>query len=167
MAASTSTASATSRNAPNAKKKKRRSSTNLKNPRRKTQAPLSKRQRLGGRAYRGCDVKPTAKTSRIALILAAVCALSGSAYAQTQPPTTYALTHAKIFTLAESTIEDGTLIIRDGKIAAVGVGVDIPAGAQVIDAKGLQVYAGLFDSITQMRFRKIGAVSATVDSAAR
>ena len=87
-----------------------------------------------------------------------------NAVAQTQPPTTYALTHAKIFTLAGSTIEDGTLIIRDGKIAAVGVGLDIPAGAQVIDAKGLQVYPGLFDPITQMGLREIGAVSATVDS---
>jgi len=88
-----------------------------------------------------------------------------NAVAQIQPPTTYALTHAKIFTLAGSTIEDGTLIIRDGKIAAVGAGLDIPSGAQVIDAKGLQVYPGLFDSITQMGLREIGAVSATVDSA--
>jgi imidazolonepropionase-like amidohydrolase len=74
------------------------------------------------------------------------------------------LTHAKIFTLAGSAIEDGTLIIRDGRIAAVGVGLDIPVGAQVIDAKGLQVYPGLFDSITQMGLREIGAVGATVDA---
>src|SRR5882762_5543523 len=70
----------------------------------------------------------------------------------------------KIFTLAGSAVEDGTLIIHDGKIAAVGVGLDIPAGAQVIDATGLQVYPGFFDSITQMGLREIGAVSATVDS---
>jgi len=87
-----------------------------------------------------------------------------NAVAQTQQPATYALTHAKIFTLAGNTIEDGTIILRDGKIAAVGVTVDVPAGAQVIDAKGLQVYPGIFDSITQMGLREIGAVSATVDS---
>src|SRR5467141_4959805 len=98
------------------------------------------------------------------LMLTAVCALPGPAFAQSQPSTTYALTHAKIFTLAGSAIEDGTLVMRDGKIAAVGVGIDIPAEAQVIDAKGLQVYPGLFDSITQMGLREIGAVSATVDS---
>jgi len=40
-----------------------------------------------------------------------------------------AITHAKIFTLAGSTIEDGTLIFRDGKITGVGAGIDIPAGA--------------------------------------
>jgi imidazolonepropionase-like amidohydrolase len=84
-------------------------------------------------------------------------------HAQT-PPTTYALTHAKIFTLAGNPIEDGTLVIRDGKIAAVGANVEVPAGAQVIDAKGLQVYPGLFDPITQMGLREIGAVSSTVDS---
>jgi imidazolonepropionase-like amidohydrolase len=86
------------------------------------------------------------------------------AHAQS-PSCTYALTHAKIFTLAGAPIEDGTLVIRDGKIAAVGASVEIPAGAQVIDAKGLQIYPGFFDSITQMGLREIGAVSATVDSA--
>ncbi len=84
--------------------------------------------------------------------------------AQSQPPSVYALTHAKIFTLAGAAIEDGTLVIRDGKIAAVGATVEVPAGAQVIDAKGLQVYPGLFDPVTQMGLREIGAVSATVDA---
>ena len=93
-----------------------------------------------------------------------VCAFSGVLSGQSQPATTYAITHAKIFTLSGTTIDDGTLILRDGKIAGVGVGLDIPAGAQVIDAKGLQVYPGIFDSVTQMGLREIGAVSATVDS---
>lgn len=84
--------------------------------------------------------------------------------AQSQPSSIYALTHAKIFTLAGAPIENGTLVIRDGKIAAVGASVEIPQGAQVIDAKGLQVYPGLFDPITQMGLREIGAVNATVDS---
>lgn len=87
------------------------------------------------------------------------------ASAQSQPPSVYAITHAKIFTLAGSPIEDGTLVIREGKIAAIGATVDVPAGAHVIDAKGLQMYPGLFDAITQMGLREIGAVSATVDSA--
>jgi imidazolonepropionase-like amidohydrolase len=109
-------------------------------------------------------VKSTGLTFRIALVVSALCALPAIAFGQTQPSTTYALTHAKIFTLAGNTIEDGTVILRDGRIAAVGATVDVPAGAQVIDAKGLQVYPGIFDSITQMGLREIGAVSATVDS---
>ena len=109
-------------------------------------------------------MKHALNTVRIILLVAAVCVLPLHASAQVQSSTTYAITHAKIFTLSGSAIEDGTLVIRDGKIAAVGVGLDIPTGAQLIDAKGLQVYPGLFDSITQMGLREIGAVSATVDS---
>ena len=101
---------------------------------------------------------------RFASFAAALCFLSVYASAQSQPATSYALTHAKIFTLTGPPIDDGTLVIRDGKIIAVGASVEIPSGAQVIDAKGLQVYPGLFDPITQMGLREIGAVSATVDS---
>ncbi len=83
--------------------------------------------------------------------------------AQSTPPV-YAITHAKIITIAASPIADGTLVIKDGKIAAVGASVEVPAGAQIIDGKGLQVYPGLFDPVTQMGLSEIGAVSATVDS---
>lgn len=84
--------------------------------------------------------------------------------ANSQAPPDYAITHAKIFTLAGPPIEDGTVLIHAGKISAVGTGLSIPAGAQVIDAKGLQVYPGLFDSVTQMGLSEISAVRATVDT---
>jgi imidazolonepropionase-like amidohydrolase len=90
------------------------------------------------------------------------CAVSTLTAQQTA--SVYAITHAKIVTLAGAPIEDGTLVIKDGKIAAVGANVEVPSGAQVIDGKGLQVYPGLFDPITQMGLSEIGAVSATVDS---
>ena len=109
-------------------------------------------------------MKATPTALRAALILIAVCVLPAIAGAQAAPSSTYAITHAKIFTLAGSAIEDGTVVFRDGKITAVGAGIEIPAGAQVTDAKGLQVYPGIFDSITQMGLREIGAVSASVDS---
>ena len=86
------------------------------------------------------------------------------AFAQQEPATTIAITHAKIFTLAGAPIEDGVLVIKDGKIAAVGTNVDVPSGAQVIDGKGLQVYPGLFDPVTQIGLSEISAVSATVDT---
>src|SRR5882724_9036307 len=81
-----------------------------------------------------------------------------------QTVSVFAITHAKIVTLAGSPIEDGTLVIKDGKIAAVGANVEVPAGAQIVDGKGLQVYPGLFDPVTQMGLSEIGAASATVDS---
>src|SRR5215831_17207606 len=87
------------------------------------------------------------------------------AQAQTAPPVTYAITHAKVVTLAGPPIEDGTVIIKEGRISAIGAAVEVPAGAQVIDAKGLQVSPGLFDPVTQMGLSEISAVGSTVDSA--
>ena len=99
-------------------------------------------------------------------LLPLVC-LAGTTPAQAQQPvSTYAITHAKITTLVGLAIDDGTLVIKDGKIAAVGssASVEVPAGAQIIDGKGLQVYPGLFDAVTQMGLSEISAVSSTVDS---
>jgi imidazolonepropionase-like amidohydrolase len=94
-----------------------------------------------------------------------MCAgLLGPVCSHAQSAGDYAITHARIFTLAGPPIEDGTVVIHGGKIAAVGAAVDIPSGAQVIDAKGLQVYPGLFDAVTQMGLREIASVPATVDT---
>ena len=84
--------------------------------------------------------------------------------AQSTGASDYAITHAKIFTVSGPPIEDGTVVIHEGKIAAVGTNIPVPAGAQVIDAKGLQVYPGLFDPVTQMGLSEISAVNATVDT---
>jgi imidazolonepropionase-like amidohydrolase len=75
----------------------------------------------------------------------------------------YAIKGGKIFTLAGPAIENGTIVIRDGKIAAVGASIAIPSDAQVIDATGLEIYPGMFDPITQIGLNEIGAVGATVD----
>ena len=101
---------------------------------------------------------------RVCLLFTGCLFLACTILGQTAPPADTAITHAKIFTLAGAPIEDGTVVIHDGKIAAVGANVSVPDGAKVIDAKGLQVYPGLFDPITQMGLREIGAVSATVDT---
>jgi imidazolonepropionase-like amidohydrolase len=79
-------------------------------------------------------------------------------------PTSYAITHARIVTVSGSPIEEGTLLIRDGKIAAIGTDVIIPTDSEVIDGKGLQVFPGLFDPVTQLGLSEIGAVRATVDT---
>ena len=100
---------------------------------------------------------------RLAALGVASLVISLAASAQ-EKPITYAITHARIFTLSGAPIEDGTVVIRDGKISAVGANVEVPAGSQTIDSKGLQVYPGLFDSITQMGLSEISAVSATVDT---
>ena len=105
------------------------------------------------------------KTQRMAVIALAIAfamILVMPAAAQTTT-TVYAIKGAKIYTLSGAPIENGTVILRDGKIAAVGANIDVPTGAQVIDATGLEVYPGLFDPITQLGLNEVSAVSATVD----
>ena len=56
-----------------------------------------------------------------------------------------AFTNASIVKDAQTTISNGTLIIREGKIVAVGTLVAIPAGATVIDCKGKFIYPSFID----------------------
>lgn len=60
-------------------------------------------------------------------------------------PRVLALTHAVIHGVADETVEDGTLIVRDGIIEAVGSGIEIPADAVVIDLKGRHLYPGFIE----------------------
>ncbi len=54
-----------------------------------------------------------------------------------------ALTNVRIIPVASGEIEGGTLVVRGGKIAAVGKGIRPPAGARVVDGTGLTVFPGL------------------------
>jgi phosphohistidine swiveling domain-containing protein len=58
---------------------------------------------------------------------------------------TYAIKGAKIVTVSGAVIENGTVIMRDGVIQAVGASATIPADAVVIDGAGLTAYPGLID----------------------
>ncbi len=55
----------------------------------------------------------------------------------------YVIRNAHIVTVSGPEIENGTVVIRDGKIEAVGTNVTVPRGAQAIDARGLSVYPGM------------------------
>ncbi len=63
---------------------------------------------------------------------------------------TYAITNARIVTASGPVIERGTVVIRDGLIAAVGANVPAPADARLIDGTGLNVYPGLIDASTSL-----------------
>ncbi|MCX7602543.1 MAG: amidohydrolase family protein [Bryobacteraceae bacterium] len=59
-----------------------------------------------------------------------------------------AIRDARIVTVSGPVIEKGTVLIRNGVIAAVGAQVDVPASAWVIDGSGLTVYPGLIDALS-------------------
>lgn len=65
-------------------------------------------------------------------------------------PATYAITGARVVTGAGKTIENGTVVFRDGLIVEVGEAAKVPADARVIDGKGLTVYPGLIDAYTNL-----------------
>lgn len=57
----------------------------------------------------------------------------------------YAFTQATIVKDANTSFENATLLIKDGKILAVGNNITIPAEAVVIDCKGKFIYPSLID----------------------
>ena len=63
---------------------------------------------------------------------------------------TYAITNARIMTATGPVIERGTVVIRNGLIAAVGSDASVPPDARSIDGTGLTVYPGLIDSYTSL-----------------
>ena len=61
-----------------------------------------------------------------------------------------AVTNGTVVTVTSGTIENGTVLVEDGKIKAVGAGLEIPEGAEVIDAKGGVIMPGLIDCHTHI-----------------
>ena len=88
----------------------------------------------------------------VALVALAFITLSrpGPSKAQHNATETYAITNARIVTVAGPAIEKGTVVIRDGLILSVGANVTPPADARTIDGAGLTVYPGLIDASTNL-----------------
>lgn len=78
---------------------------------------------------------------RVAAVLVLACAAPAAAE-------TIAITGATIYQRSDRKLDNATIVIRDGRIAEVGVGVAVPAGATRIDGKGKIVTAGLIEAST-------------------
>ncbi len=77
---------------------------------------------------------------------------------------TYAITNARIETVANGTIANGTVVIEGDRIISVGAEASIPEGALVIDGRGMSIYPGMIDSGTRLGLTEIGAVQETTDA---
>jgi imidazolonepropionase-like amidohydrolase len=71
---------------------------------------------------------------------------------------------ARIVPVVGEDIPEGLIVIKGGKIEAVGRDVPVPAGARVVDARGLIAYPGMIDAYTSLGLQEITGVSATVDN---
>lgn len=96
------------------------------------------------------------------------CFIILASYASAQIPKaetgTFALTNATIETVTNGTIQQGTLIIADGKITDVGQNATIPQGAKTIDCSGLTIYPGMIDGGTQVGLIEVGSDPRTRDN---
>src|SRR5687767_11672719 len=88
--------------------------------------------------------------------------VAGAAKAQT-----IAIVGGRVLPVSGPPIDGGTVIIRDGRIAAVGRNVAVPDGAQRIDATGKWVTPGIINPATQLGLIEVGQVSETRNAAAR
>lgn len=61
-----------------------------------------------------------------------------------------AIRNATVLTIANGIIENGTVLVRDGRIAAVGPNVTVPEGVRVIDGTGMYVMPGIIDAHSHM-----------------
>ena len=87
------------------------------------------------------------KTILFLSILSILTAQVGPAKAlHRNPPRAWALTNATVHASPGKTIEDGTVVMRDGIITAVGAKVKIPKQATIIDMDGKHIYAGFIES---------------------
>ena len=71
---------------------------------------------------------------------------------------------ATLLTASRGTIENGDILVRDGRIAAVGTGLEPPAGATVVDAAGKYVTPGIIDAHSHLAALSINEGSVNVSS---
>ncbi len=98
-------------------------------------------------------------------LLLGLAAAAGLLAGQTRADT-LAVVHAKAVLGADAKpLEEVVIVVEDGRIVAAGVGLAIPTGAQVVDAKGRLVTPGLMNAGTQLGLVEISAIADTSDSA--
>jgi len=70
---------------------------------------------------------------------------------------------ATIHPVASAEIQNGSVLVRDGKIVGVGRNLAAPKGTRIVEGKGLHVYPGMIDSATEMGLSEISSIRESVD----
>ena len=113
-----------------------------------------------GRWLSGCLVL----CAIVAVLTGAPHDLAPPLSAQGATPGVVAIRNGTIITATRGTIANGTVLVRDGKIAAVGTNVSIPSGADVYDATGKFVSPGIIDAHSHIANDAINEGSVSVSS---
>jgi len=80
---------------------------------------------------------------------------------------TIAITGGTVYPVSGPKLENATVLIRDGRIAAVGTNVTVPSGATRIDASGKWVTPGLINGAGNMGLREISSIQSTNEGTLR
>jgi len=93
-------------------------------------------------------------------LLLAILLLSSTVYAET-----IMIKNAKIHTLGtQGTLNNGAILIEDGKVSMVGIGIPADNNTTVIDAQGKVVTPGLMNANTSLGLVEVSAIKSTVDT---
>lgn len=96
-----------------------------------------------------------------ALVAIALLACAASANAQD-----LLIRGATVHTAGEQgVLSNADVLVRDGKIAAVGTGLSAPSGVTTVDAKGRALTPGLFGGLTAIGIEEVSLEPTTADSA--
>jgi imidazolonepropionase-like amidohydrolase len=115
-----------------------------------------------GRGSRGFARRNFEASQLVCAVLVAVCAHAPSARAQSM-----AIIGGRVFPVSGPPIDNGTVLVRNGKIVAVGTTVPIPADAIRVEARGKWVTPGIFNAVTSLGVIEVGQVQETVDVPAK
>ena len=106
--------------------------------------------RTGPKSMPGPDVESRRRTLEIAINAKGV----------------YAITGATLHPVTAADIPNGTIVVAGGKIQAIGgPEIAIPADADTIDARGLDVWPGMIDAGSLVGLYEIGSIAVTQDVA--
>lgn len=72
-----------------------------------------------------------------------------------QPPGVVAVVGATLHPVSSPAIEDGVMLVEDGRIQAIGADVDVPTGATVLDLTGMTVIPGIVESHSHMGLKQL------------
>ncbi|MCW8877598.1 MAG: amidohydrolase family protein [Kangiellaceae bacterium] len=111
-------------------------------------------------------IKQTAKP--IKRIAVALVTLSTSIFSIGLQAESYLFKNATLHTAtAKGSLKNADLLVRDGKIAQIGIDLTATDGVKVVNAKGKHVTPGFINASTNLGLVEIGAVSSTVDASTK
>ncbi len=110
-----------------------------------------RRSPFAPRHARARDARPTTALVLAGLLVLASAAVPAEASQQRQA---WAITGATVIISPGNSIENATVVLRDGLIEAVGAEVPAPPDARLIDGAGMTVYAGWIDAASEVAIRE-------------